>query len=337
MKQRKKYFLLGFFLLLLSCAPSSLSENYYFYYYCDPSESRKIDQNQLPKEKQEFTPNGIFVSKNRIYVANSSAGRVDVFDFYDLDYITSIESWEVNGKQEKLRSPVDVTVSNGKIYVACKASHRVDVFDEKTLGFISCLGTGSYQGDLDYAISDPYAVRVAQGKIFVKGRKEMVDVFLESDVSRENYRKTKKYTFLDAGHYNDRNSLLSLEIGAEGKLYLTDRYSSAIKMYDISNLPSTTQDLPISPVQTFSFSNKNFYGVASDQEELAVSFSRSKKKVVEIYNESEFLSGKASPRIVLEVENNREQKIFLLGWNLFVSNDNSISLFRIQKSLIREY
>jgi DNA-binding beta-propeller fold protein YncE len=288
-----------------------------------------------------FNPKGVFLDNGKIYITNYSENRLEIVDAKTGTVLKYIKQWNFNGATETLDHPTDVCVSNGRIYVTNLWSYRVDVFDAKTLAFISCIGVGNYWGD--NSILDPWTVKVSGKKVFVKTREAYIAVYNTDDITPANYKKVKAKAFLTLQNEGFDNNSYSMEC-SNNKLYLTDRNSKKIFVFDIDKIDfnnSALADKSKAIAPSSSIILKDMTAVPSG---------------LSIYKDSlMFVSYNNLPRIdIMKKDDNnvissfqdlggvqfgKPEKIFIKNDTLLISdsNKNIVNIATIKQSKIKEY
>ena len=137
-------------------------------------------------------PTGVAVSAdNRIYVADHSNDRVQIFDGATRNYIATLgTTGSAGASNTQFNYPFGVAVStDNRIYVADYGNHRVQIFDGATRNYIATLGTTGSAGTSNTKFRHPTGVAVsADNHIYVAdSSNDRVQIF---DGATRNYIDT---------------------------------------------------------------------------------------------------------------------------------------------------
>lgn len=166
-------------------------------------------------------PAGLFIDKDRVYVADVGLNKVSVFD---LDGKKLSEIGAPGKDPGQLRSPNAVAVYKGKIYVSDTGNDRVQIFNQvgQYIGILD--GTDKPGGQSNLIAPRGLAVD-ARGTVYV------VNNLLHS-VNGYNQKGEKLFTLGGMGNDQDKLYLPNgIFIDGQGRIFVTDTVNQRVSVF----------------------------------------------------------------------------------------------------------
>ncbi len=190
--------------------------------------------------ESEFAPESVAVSNGKVYAGNtlSAFSHIVRYDLKTQRALPPITGFTFNGTQETYRVVSDVTEHNGRLYVASLSSNRVDIYDTRDDSIIMSLGTGHWGGNtFDKNLTHPFAVAASDNYVFVADITGKISVYLQSDVTAANHKRTTKHAFFSLPESNSIWSNVKLEV--VGNELIASFDNSKTYVFDITNIEAS--------------------------------------------------------------------------------------------------
>ncbi|MDD1792834.1 hypothetical protein LRP50_06820 [Enterovibrio sp. ZSDZ42] len=215
------------------------------------------------ESESDFAPESVAVSNGKVYVGNTHSGFSHIvrYDLKTQQALAPITGFTFNGTQESYRVVSDVTEHNGRLYVASLSSNRVDIYDTRDDSIIMSLGTGQWGGNtFDKNLTHPSAVAANNDYVFVADITGKISVYLQSDVTTENHKRTTKHAFLSLPDSNSIWSNVKLEV--VGNELIASFDNSKTYVFDITHIEAS--DVLVDAEKVFNrTSRRNVYESAN--------------------------------------------------------------------------
>lgn len=245
MNIRKLYTPFGIALLGIFTAQCSSSDNkeiveipeetYTTYTYYSYDAEKQLSATDFGFEADAFTPYTINHIGDTLFVANTgSAGNsLIAYDMKNGRNICNISSWQMNGEEKKFNSAIEgITVSGNHLYVTERES-RIHVFSLPDLKYISCIGNGSWAGE----VFQSQAIFANDSLLFSRDKNSVVSIYRLSDATAENYQNVRRWKqAAGIGMSNNAFKAHDMTLDEDGYLLLTDYEGKIIRALNIAKV-----------------------------------------------------------------------------------------------------
>lgn len=217
-RQRYKQLIMGSVLLIF------LVFGYFYWHKTDPLEAIPVGEVTEPPAfllymfgDQKYSleqPLGITVYNNEVYVSDSDAGRILVFD--ENGKLLRV----IGEKEKKLRNPYGLTVFDGKLYVADGGLARIAIFELD----------GSFQGYWTPKEANRMTVPAA---LWVDQKQIVVSDLVKSNISVFSHEGELLLSFGGKGTEKGfMNKPHGLAIDKDGNFIVADSNNNRVQMFD---------------------------------------------------------------------------------------------------------
>ena len=217
------------------------TDDYNSYWYYSYEAVNKINALTLNMEQaDEFIPYTVAHIGDTLLVANigGKGNSLMLFSQKDNKLLSTIKSWQFDNKTLSFGSWIEAIVPAGdRLYISERQS-RIHVFRLPDLDYITCIGNGNWNGPVFQA----QALTVNDGLILARDKNGKVSIYKESDATKDNYQKTKRYKHV-SGNGSSNNSFAAhyMQPDVDGRILLSDYENKIIRVIDPSLI---NDDLP---------------------------------------------------------------------------------------------
>lgn len=220
------YILCACALFLSACSeeePEVIPEKYNSYYYYSYELGESISGEQLSLSG-DFTPGPSLLRGDTLFIANITENNwsLELYDRKKKKHLTSLKSWTYKDEVQTFNNRIEaIAISGNRLYLANIGS-CIDVFDVNTLRFITRIGTRNW-GSGNREMLHSHAMVISGDYIIIRMKNRM-QVYLESDVTEENYQKVPFYARGTVNGFDTNNGFYShqMVVDKDGLILLAD-------------------------------------------------------------------------------------------------------------------
>lgn len=269
-------------------------------YYAEAM-SEWIDKNRLPDSADVFSPLGLCVTGDTLYVANWSARTIEVFDARTLEYRHTIVD-KSNAQQLNSRN---VYVSDSLLFIPGINPSQVSVYNRFSEKYLCRLGNGSWQGALVHANS----VAADSHFVYVRDQSAEIKVFTRANIQKAvesgnlQVNTSFKMPIAEVAWNGSNYSMLALG----GKLFAANNPDKTLYVYTCNPEDNSYT------VEKYTFSDGSVpYGIAASDQYVFIS-TQGASAAIQGYDRAAFLS---NPQL--------DSPLFSLSYSQIVGMDTAL-------------